>query len=126
MDKPVACTLTDADAVDRSSAWSAVLVHVTEREATATGGRLRLPADPALVARAADLCVREVACCAFFTFSLTVDADGVWLDVATPREARDIVTALFGQGAGEAEVREHDGLEPGDRADAVAGEGERQ
>lgn len=54
------------------------------------------PQDPMLVARAADLAVREVGCCGFFSFALTVEAGAVWLDVAAPAEGRDVLDSLFG------------------------------
>jgi len=94
----IACTLSAGELADRSSEWAELLAQVIEREATADGMRLRLPNTPEVAARAADLIVREVQCCAFFTFVLTVDAATIWLDVATPPEGLDLVAGLFGAG----------------------------
>jgi hypothetical protein len=42
------------------------------------------------------LVAAEQQCCAFFSFTITVDADGVALEVQAPDGATDMVTALFG------------------------------
>ena len=81
---------------------SSSLGHAVERERTPVGARVRLPHDPVLAARAADLAVREVDCCGFFSFALTVEAGGVWLDVtASADDGRDasrlaVRAGLFG------------------------------
>jgi hypothetical protein len=97
---PIACTLSADDAADRSTEWADLLSHVTERTPTTAGMALRLPSDPAVVARAAELAVQEAACCAFFSFSVTVDASGVWLEVGAPPDGRPVLDALFGAGDG--------------------------
>ena len=94
----IACTLSADELGDRSIEWTELLAHVAEREPTATGIRLRLPNTPEVAATAADLIVREVGCCAFFTFALTVDATALWLEVSTPPEGLDLVERLFGRG----------------------------
>jgi len=95
-DTPIACTLDATEHSDRTSAWADLLVHVTARELTGTGMRLALPSDPSLVAQVADLLVREADCCAFFAFALTVEHEGVWLDVAAPPDGIAVVEQLFG------------------------------
>jgi DNA-binding transcriptional MerR regulator len=95
---PIACTLSADDAADRSTEWADLLSHVTERKPTAAGIALRLPSDPDIVARAAELAVQEAACCAFFFFAVNVDASGVWLEVGAPPDGRRILDALFGAG----------------------------
>ncbi|HEX7275873.1 MAG TPA: MerR family transcriptional regulator, partial [Acidimicrobiales bacterium] len=90
---PVGCTLSAAAATDRTAEWADLVAHATELTATPGGIRLRLPADPTIVARTAELAVLEVGCCAFFTFALTVDAAGVWLDVSGPADARPLLEA---------------------------------
>ena len=79
----------------RMSGWTDVLDRVVERESTATGMRLRLDADAQVVSTAADLAVREAACCAFFSFTLTIDTGGVWLAVDAPPDGRPVLDALF-------------------------------
>ena len=93
---PIACTLSSDELADRSTEWTELLARVAEREATANGIRLRLPNTPQVAATAADLIVREVQCCAFFTFVLDVNATAMWLEVSTPPDGRELVEALFG------------------------------
>ena len=94
-DVPIACTLDGREAVDRTTAWKELLAGVTARETTANGMRLRLPSEPSLVARIAELTVKEAECCAFFAFAITIEHDGVWLDVAAPADGMAIVAELF-------------------------------
>jgi hypothetical protein len=94
-DAPIACTLGAAEAGDRTAQWAELLGAVTARENTDAGLRLRLPSDPAVVARVAGLAVREADCCAFFAFAITVDHDAVWLEVAAPADGRAVVERLF-------------------------------
>jgi len=95
-DTPIACTLDATEHVDRTAAWAELLTHVTGRETTTTGMRLQFPSDPTLIGRVADMLVREADCCAFFSFAITVEHEGVWLDVAAPADGLDVVTRLFG------------------------------
>ena len=92
---PIVCTLSVDERPDRSNAWTELLAHAIERESTATGVRLRFAADPQLVSTVADLAVREAECCAFFSFTITVDARGVWLAVDAPPDGRPLLDALF-------------------------------
>jgi DNA-binding transcriptional MerR regulator len=97
----VGCSLPAAAVADRTAQWAEVVAHATERRPTADGLRLRLPADPSIVARAAELAVLEVGCCTFFAFALRVDAAGVWLDVAAPADARPLLDAILHPGRDE-------------------------
>lgn len=92
---PIVCTLSAEDRPDRGNAWLDMLAKATERESSATGVRLRFDADPTLIATLADLAVREAECCAFFAFTITIDARGVWLTVDAPADARPVLDALF-------------------------------
>jgi hypothetical protein len=92
---PIACTLATDARPDRANAWTELLNTAIERESTASGLRLRFAADPQLVGTVADLVVREAECCAFFSFTLTVDARGVWLAIDAPPDARPLLDALF-------------------------------
>lgn len=92
---PIACTLAPERMDDRMAAWRQVTDTALEREPIEGGVRLLLPpgTDVAAVAR---LMVDEQACCSFFTFSLTVGPDGVWLDTRAPDEAHPVVLSLLG------------------------------
>jgi hypothetical protein len=96
----IACTLSEGERVERGSEWAGLLGLATDRRSSDTGLGVRLPADPEVVARAAELAVREVDCCSFFSFALTVGADEVWLEVSAPGEGRDLVDALFADRVG--------------------------
>ena len=93
---PVACTLDSADQLGRLDAWRELLANVTGREPLDSGVRLTFPPDPLLAGRLGALAAREQACCAFFTFALRLDADGLALDVTAPEDAATIVADLFG------------------------------
>jgi hypothetical protein len=94
-DVPIACTLDAGETRDRTAEWREVLTQVAARESTDNGVRLRFPSDAALVARVAELTVKEADCCAFFAFALTVEHEGVWLEVAAPADGLAVVEQLF-------------------------------
>ena len=93
---PVACTLSAGEVPGRVAEWRAVLDRARHRAATATGVRVSVPSEPGLAGRVAELARAEQGCCAFFAFTLALDADEIVLDVAAPPDARDVVAALFG------------------------------
>lgn len=98
IDAPIACTLSTADIPARVDDWARLLDHVVGREALAgadTGIRLELsPAAP--LDELVRLVTAERSCCSFFAFAITVDARGVALEVRAPKDAREVVEALFG------------------------------
>jgi hypothetical protein len=96
MKVPIACTLTADDMGDRLAEWHAALARATTREATAGGYRLRFAPDAVFAGELANLAAREVDCCAFFTFSVTVATDDLALDVLAPPDARPLLDDLFG------------------------------
>jgi hypothetical protein len=57
---------------------------------------MRFPPNPVLAGRLGELAAREQACCAFFTFALRLDADGLTFDVTAPEDAAAVVADLFG------------------------------
>lgn len=92
---PIACTLEPAQLPDRLGAWEDVLTHARHR--TDDGGlRVELGDDVPLAGLTA-LVAAEQRCCAFFSFSITVDGRGIGLEVRAPDGAQDVVSALFGQ-----------------------------
>jgi DNA-binding transcriptional MerR regulator len=93
---PVACTLDAADLPGRLDAWRELLTEVTTRERLDGGVRLTFPPDPVLAGRLGELAAHEQACCAFFTFALRLDTDGLTFDVTAPVDAAAIVADLFG------------------------------
>ena len=93
---PIACTLTADQAPDRVAEWRSALSGAQARERTPGGYRLRFPKDAAFASRLADLAAREVDCCAFFTFTVTLTNAELVLDVIAPAETHEMIGELFG------------------------------
>ena len=95
---PIACTLETNELRTRVDEWADMLRRAASREMTDTGARITFARDAALAAELADLMAREVDCCGFFIFTLTVSHDEVVLGVSAPEDAKELVTA-FADGA---------------------------
>lgn len=93
---PIACTLTTDEAPERVAEWHDALAGAQVRERTPEGYRLRFPKDPAFAGRLADLAAREVDCCTFFTFTVTLNNAELVLDVVAPAETHEMIGELFG------------------------------
>lgn len=91
---PIACTLDAADQTERLGQWQDVLSQAHRREPIDGGLRIHLP--PHLGGEVAALTAAEQHCCAFFTFTLHLSANGVRLDVRAPDEAAPLLTDIFG------------------------------
>ena len=96
VDLPVVCTLTPATITTRRAALLPGLVgRADSREETATGMRLRLPADalPAVL----ETIDAERKCCRFLRFEITVEPNGgpIWLELAGPLGTREFLSALL-------------------------------
>ena len=96
VDLPVVCTLTPATIATRKAALLPGLVgRADSREETATGVRLRLPADaPSAVLQTVDA---ERQCCRFLRFNIAVEPDGgpIWLELTGPPGTREFLSALL-------------------------------
>jgi hypothetical protein len=80
---PIACTL-DAEHLDeRLADWQRTVAAASHREEIGGGVRLRFGWDVD-VADLARLAAAELVCCRFFTFTLTLAAEGVTLDITAP------------------------------------------
>jgi DNA-binding transcriptional MerR regulator len=96
----IACTLAASDLAERIAAWADVLRQGRNRSAVAGGVQITLPAEPALVARVAELVALEQQCCSFLTFTLTISAPAGLLLTATGHEGTlGLVEDLLGQPA---------------------------
>lgn len=91
----IACTLNAEALQARLDDWRRVLAFVTARTPVPGGVRLDLGAQTSLpdVAR---LAAAEQACCAFFSFALTIDGRCAGLEVRSCAEGLPFVHALFG------------------------------
>jgi hypothetical protein len=90
---PLACTLSADAATGRVEEWRRFLAGpILEVERT-SDRQLRLRLDGSLTAltTAVDLAQREKACCAFFEFSLELEATSRWLVVRVPSGASDLL-----------------------------------
>jgi hypothetical protein len=56
--------------------------------------RLQLRADPAVVARAASLAVKETACCSFFAFDLSITQSSAAMTISTEPTHQTMLNAL--------------------------------
>jgi hypothetical protein len=86
----VVCTLTPATIATRKAALLLGLVERADRrEETASGMRLRPPADA--LAAVLETVDAERQCCRFLQFDITVEADGgpIWLELAGPAGTRE-------------------------------------
>jgi hypothetical protein len=93
---PIACSLSTDDMGDRLQEWEALLARASSREPTEPGYRLIFARDAELASALADLAAREIECCPFFTFVVTMTNDRLQFDVEVPEDARELVATLFG------------------------------
>jgi MerR family transcriptional regulator, copper efflux regulator len=90
---PITCTLTSGDQADRIAQWERLLAGA--RVETVEGG-LRFQLSAELAGRVAELAAAEQSCCAFFTFVLRLDGDGLSFEVRAPAEATPLLVEVFG------------------------------
>jgi len=90
---PIACTLTVDDAATRIDEWRTVLRRsvTSARRTSPTEVRLELRDDRAGLDELVGLAQREVACCAFFDFTLSIAVDMVALVVTVPTDAATVL-----------------------------------
>jgi hypothetical protein len=88
---PIACTLTSEAAGARLEEWRRFFADFTAvaEQSSDVQVRVRLANSTEAVHAAVDLARREKACCAFFEFSIEVEADASWLSIKVPSDATD-------------------------------------
>jgi hypothetical protein len=97
MDTPIVCTLDGGgELTGRLDEWRAVLAQATGREETDEGVALTFDHDIPRTAELARLLAAEYACCSFASYHLTIDGQGVRMEIRTPPEARAALAAVFG------------------------------
>lgn len=74
--------------------WQTLLDGVI-REAIPNGRRLRFPATAPLP-EITRLVQAEQGCCAFFTFTITVETTGITVDVTAPTDGQPMLDSIFG------------------------------
>ena len=92
---PIACTLQPSDARSQLGEWREVLPRVTNSADRVSPTRLELTIKPdSDIGPLVNLAQREVACCAFFSFSIEIQADRLVLAVEVPEDAVEILDGL--------------------------------
>lgn len=99
-DVPVACTLPADRMMERTNEWRRIIAatHPTTRSGIDGGVRLEFPSGTD-ISEIARLAVAEQDCCRFFSFTITIDARGIGLEVTGPDNALDAVHALVAPAA---------------------------
>jgi hypothetical protein len=98
---PEACTLPAAERPQRAADFDALFATAVRGIERAGPTRLRLDLQPGpqAAARAAELAAAETGCCSFFTFTLTVAADSLVLDITVPAPHTGTLDLLAGHAA---------------------------
>jgi hypothetical protein len=93
---PDACTLSPDERLARAQEFGRLFAETVRKaeRPDLTRLRLELAPGPDTAARVAALAAAETACCSFFTFTLTVAAGSLALDVEVPAAQRDVLDAL--------------------------------
>jgi DNA-binding transcriptional MerR regulator len=94
-DKPVACSLPPGDVWPRVTQWRAHLAAASARIRIPGGVRATFPPGTDLAALAA-IVAAEHQCCLFLSFTISVDALAITLDVTGPADALPMITELAG------------------------------
>lgn len=97
---PIVCDMTNATdtAEERLAEYRELFATaLIGRERTVEGIRFRFHDAPGLESHVRDLAAREKACCAFFTFTITVHGDEVWWDSSVVDDdiARNILDQMY-------------------------------
>jgi hypothetical protein len=97
------CTLPTAERPLRVAVFDRFFTDAVRGAGRPSRTRLKLDLERSAekAAQAAELMVRETACCSFFTFTLTATGGALELEIAVPDSHIDVLDAL----AARAEVR---------------------
>jgi hypothetical protein len=92
---PIACTLAADDMPGRLAEWrDFARGSVRAVESGPTSARLLLARSDDVLVTAASLAQRETQCCAFFAFSIVLEADERWLSVTVPEDAEEVLASF--------------------------------
>ncbi|WP_090007081.1 hypothetical protein [Lentzea albidocapillata] len=99
---PQACTLPTAARPLRVAEFDELFTEAVRgvRRMGATSVSMDLTPSPEVAARAAELAVREVGCCSFFTFGLIVTGGSLCLEITVPEQHADVLEALAARAEG--------------------------
>lgn len=101
---PAACTLPAAERPRRAAEFDGLFAEAVRgiERVEPTRLRLDLRPGPQVAGRAAELVTAEAGCCSFFTFTITVAAGRLVLDVAVPARHTGLLDTLAGHAAAAA------------------------
>jgi hypothetical protein len=99
-EKLIACTLDTSDFKERAASIRD-LARRSLRHSSRTPLILSLTYEPRALDEVRDLVAKEKACCAFLSFDLKNNANGVFLTITAPKSAAETADALFGHFAPE-------------------------
>ena len=91
---PQVCTLPTADRPVRVAEFDALFARGLTAQERVSPTVLRWMLDPGVELTARDLTARESACCSFFSFEFTADADAVQLEITVPPAQVEVLDAL--------------------------------
>lgn len=93
---PPACTLPTVEQPLRLTEFDELFADAVRDLDRPEPGRLRLELDstPEVAATAADLSMRETACCSFFTFALIATSGRLLLEVSVSSDHVEVLEAL--------------------------------
>ena len=94
-DEPIACTLSDVDAVQQAKAWEELGAQAVSTERLSSGIRMTFPA--ALAAKVEDMAASELECCSFLSIETTHSGDQVSIEISSDNpDARPVVDIFQG------------------------------
>lgn len=93
---PDSCTLPTEEQPLRTAEFHDLLANSVHDSKLIAPDHLQmsLTQEPGVAAKVADLAAREVQCCGFFNFSLTIAAGKLTLDLTVPQTHADVLAAL--------------------------------
>jgi hypothetical protein len=101
------CTLPTVERPLREAEFDELFARALLRIDRPEWNQVSLELEPSaeVASRAADLMVRETACCSFFTFTLTAIGGALRLDVSVPRGQIEVLDGLAARAGTVAEIR---------------------
>ncbi len=101
---PDACTLPTAERPQRAAEFGGLFADAVRGIERVEPTRLRLDLQPGpqVAGRAAELLAAETGCCSFFTFTITITAGRLVLDITVPEPHTGLLDTLAGHAAAAA------------------------
>ncbi len=92
----IACTLGTTDLAAQAERWQRLIAAAAiAREETPAGVRLRFRADAGVAEELDALAATERGCCAWATWTVTTDRNGVTLDAGSSGDGIAVLRSMF-------------------------------